>query len=310
MIRAVMEQARDALQKALPIVQYDAQMMADITRHAPLDPESQAKHDSTEYESERLARQMPEVIAALDAALAEQAQPVATLHDDGCFTWKRDEFRRRYDRQRAGWRMDVYATPPAPVVPPGWHPISEPYEPTDELDIMLGDGSILCAVLPQFDGDLWWGGDGTGEKFIDPKHANVTHWRLHAAAPEAPTSSAPQPLTDFQEGQWWLVELDAAARDGSHDLKRAVAVVRNLLRTAQAQVPQALTDPCAKLLQEALPHAEWQDKHIHPVGRETHQNWKVTVYLPVPLSEADKSPQAALTRAVEAEMLRRMGVQG
>ncbi len=39
------------------------------------------------------------------------AEPVATLHDDGCFTWKREEFRRQYDRQRAGWRMDVYATP-------------------------------------------------------------------------------------------------------------------------------------------------------------------------------------------------------
>jgi len=54
-----------------------------------------------------------------------------------------------------------------------------------------------------------------------------------------------------------------------------------------------------KLMQESLPHAEWQDKHIHPVGRETYQNWKVTVYLPVPLSEVDKSPQAALARAVE-----------
>lgn len=54
-------------------------------------------------------------------------EPVATLHDDGCFTWKRDEFRLRYDRQRAGWRMDVYAGP-APAVQDGkdaarfrWH---------------------------------------------------------------------------------------------------------------------------------------------------------------------------------------------
>jgi hypothetical protein len=42
----------------------------------------------------------------------EQGEPVATLHDDGCFTWKNDEFRRKYDRHRAGWRMDVYASPP------------------------------------------------------------------------------------------------------------------------------------------------------------------------------------------------------
>lgn len=68
-----------------------------------------------------------------------------------------------------------------------WKPISEPYELGDELDILLSDGSILCAVLPQFDGDLWWGGDGTGEKFIDPKTANVTHWRIHGSAPVAIT---------------------------------------------------------------------------------------------------------------------------
>lgn len=42
---------------------------------------------------------------------AQAAEPVATLHDDGCFTWKRDEFRRKYDRDHAGWRMDVYAAP-------------------------------------------------------------------------------------------------------------------------------------------------------------------------------------------------------
>lgn len=41
-----------------------------------------------------------------------QPEAVATLHDDGSFTWKRDEFRLKYDRQRAGWRMDVYASPP------------------------------------------------------------------------------------------------------------------------------------------------------------------------------------------------------
>lgn len=52
-------QARQLLVRCLPIIQYDAQMMADITRHAPLDAESQAKHDSTEYESEKLVREIP-----------------------------------------------------------------------------------------------------------------------------------------------------------------------------------------------------------------------------------------------------------
>jgi hypothetical protein len=78
---------------------------------------------------------------------------------------------------------------PAPVQEPvAWMPITEPYPPGDELDILMGDGSVLCGLLPQADGDLWWEGSGTGEKFIDPKYANVTHWRIHSdtTPPAAP----------------------------------------------------------------------------------------------------------------------------
>jgi hypothetical protein len=50
---------RAALARCLPIVQADAQMMADISRFAPLDHASQAAHDMIEYESERLAREIP-----------------------------------------------------------------------------------------------------------------------------------------------------------------------------------------------------------------------------------------------------------
>lgn len=39
----------------------------------------------------------------------------------------------------------------------------------------------------------------------------------------------------FAEGQWWLAELDQMVREGTHDQKRAVAVVRNLLRTANRE---------------------------------------------------------------------------
>lgn len=56
---------RDALRALLVrsrrYVEQDAQMMADLTRHSPLDA-SQAVHDSTEYESERL---LPLIDAAL-----------------------------------------------------------------------------------------------------------------------------------------------------------------------------------------------------------------------------------------------------
>ncbi len=74
---ALWKDVLEALESALPIIQFDAQMMADITRHAPLDPESQAKHDSTEYASEHLVRTIPPLIERLKAALAEpQPEPL------------------------------------------------------------------------------------------------------------------------------------------------------------------------------------------------------------------------------------------
>jgi hypothetical protein len=45
-------------------------------------------------------------------------------------------------------------------------------------------------------------------------------------------------LSSFQGGQWWVSELDAMAKNGTPDQKRAVAVVRNLLRVI-ATHPQA-----------------------------------------------------------------------
>ena len=42
----------------------------------------------------------------------------------------------------------------------------------------------------------------------------------------------PDPLSEFKEGQWWVVELDLAAKTGTPDFKRAVAVVHHMLRSA------------------------------------------------------------------------------
>lgn len=50
------------LKRCRPIIEADAQMMADISRHAPLDADSQAKHDATEYESEKLARELERLL--------------------------------------------------------------------------------------------------------------------------------------------------------------------------------------------------------------------------------------------------------
>ena len=57
------------------------------------------------------------------------------------------------------------------------------------------------------------------------------------------------PLSDFQEGQWWVAELDAWATSGTDQQKRAVAVVHHMLRSASLAAervpePAALpTDP-------------------------------------------------------------------
>lgn len=47
-LRKLAKMVRDAK----PMVERDARMMADLTRFAPLSPEDQAKHDSTEFPSE------------------------------------------------------------------------------------------------------------------------------------------------------------------------------------------------------------------------------------------------------------------
>ena len=50
------------LARCRPIIESDALMMADISRHAPLDFASQAEHDSTEYESEKLVRELESLL--------------------------------------------------------------------------------------------------------------------------------------------------------------------------------------------------------------------------------------------------------
>ena len=58
-----------------------------------------------------------------------------------------------------------------------WKQGYDPMPPGVEVDVLLPDGSILCGCLLQSDGDIWWGGAGTGEKFIDPVFVNI-QWRL------------------------------------------------------------------------------------------------------------------------------------
>jgi len=77
----------------------------------------------------------------------------------------------------------VPAQPALSVPDATWLPVPDKHPTFDPVDLQLADGSVLCGCVPQSDGDYWWEGP-SGEVFIDPRYAPVTHWRL-AAAPEA-----------------------------------------------------------------------------------------------------------------------------
>ena len=85
----------------------------------------------------------------------------------------------------AAWKAAKrHGAQPAPSVPDAtWLPVPDKHPTFDPVDLQLADGSVLCGCVPQSDGDYWWEGP-SGEVFIDPRYAPVTHWRL-SAAPEA-----------------------------------------------------------------------------------------------------------------------------
>lgn len=66
---------RELLKRARVFVVQDAQMAADITRHSPLDAASQAIHDSTETESEKLLVEIDARLLAEDWLLCERLYP-------------------------------------------------------------------------------------------------------------------------------------------------------------------------------------------------------------------------------------------
>lgn len=90
------------------------------------------------------------------------------------------------------------------------------------------------------------------------------------------------PLSDFQEGQWWVAELDAMVKDGgTADEKRAVAVVHRLLRACRAVAEPDATrveadrrEPMTKQQREAM-FAEVQRRanHLTDDGRYSFGGW-------------------------------------
>ena len=90
-------------------------------------------------------------------------------------------FRQARMQQFRDYGVDGYV--PAQRAPDVWLPIPGKHPTFDPVDLQLSDGSVLRGCVPQSDGDYWWEGP-SGEVFIDPRYAPVTHWRLSAAAHE------------------------------------------------------------------------------------------------------------------------------
>ena len=122
-------------------------------------------------------------------AKIEQQKPVGIVHRYGRAlngsAWLGVAWNPEADELPTG--TAIYALPgaqPAPSVPEAtWLPVPDKHPTFDPVDLQLADGSVLCGCVPQIDGDYWWKGP-SGEVFIDPRYAPVTHWRL-AAAQEA-----------------------------------------------------------------------------------------------------------------------------
>jgi hypothetical protein len=175
-----------------------------MTQEKALKLALEALEVSTDWDVNATGKQLKsmQAITALRKALAQTQEPVAWLiTDEKINSLQVDFIQRLIDRARHAHMTDIKlringqdewhqadwlkhltrTTPPqSEQEPVAWQTMEAKYPTLEKLDIRMGDGSILCNVWPQSDGDLWWEGSGTGEKFIDPKYANVTHWRVHS----------------------------------------------------------------------------------------------------------------------------------
>lgn len=74
----------------------------------------------------------------------------------------------------------------------------------------------------------WVGYEGQSCRECDAIWSDWSQGHAKDPAPQPPALGGE--LEVFSEDQWWLPELDSAVANGSDDQKRAVAVVRNLIK--------------------------------------------------------------------------------
>ena len=91
-----------------------------------------------------------------------------------------------------------------------------------------------------------------------------------------------------------------AREAGLEGYRTPLAGIERFFAAAYAAGVGAENARLRSLLMEYMSDPEWRDKIIYPVYGKSHQNWLLKIKLPVPLSEPDKSFEAALERAIRA----------
>ena len=120
-----------------------------------------------EWYGESAKAEYDEMIAVAAAAIAERdalrakieamgrQKPIATLHDDGYFTWVAS---RPYESDFAGWRMKVYSLPgaqPKPSIPEISDDLIEAIESRAEQSYRRHHGGIRGQQLTPADAISW-----------------------------------------------------------------------------------------------------------------------------------------------------------
>lgn len=93
---------------------------------------------------------------------------------------------------------------------------------------------------------------------------NADEISAQRARPVVPVETYPEPPENFQEGQWWLQELDNAAQDVPADLKRAVATVRHLMRSAHKAAGERAGSVDARVVEDAERYRWLRDVSVPP----------------------------------------------
>ena len=81
-----------------------------------------------------------------------------------------------------------------------------------------------------------------------------------------------------------------------------------LALTRERDEARAERDAVRKIVLDAAHEdAEWRDKEIWPLDGDIYQNWRIVLYLPVPVTQADKEISSALDRAIAAAIAKNAG---